>query len=437
MTRVLLENIFAPDQLNAIFEQNRHAQRNRKWLFSSVVGLMVLVVCQIRPSVRAAYRSHAEQTAASLSSFYDKLNGLDLSVSEALVRQTALEMRSITASFPQHGRDIIAGYRNRIVDGSKIAATDRRPKVLREQDGSPLPGFGLVVYEPECSLITETILCENGHAQERSLFPRLLELVEPKDWWIADRNFCCWNYLSGITQRSGFFLIRQHALTRWRPTTELIPCGTSETGIIFEQQGYLESPETREQLPIRRIEVRLNTPTRDGDAVLGLFSNLPETVSATEIGKAYRKRWWIETAFQELEELLAGEIQTLAYPPAALFALSLSLVAYNIRQCIISSIETTQPTQPQKISVYYVAHEVASCYRGLDLLTDEHDWEWATKMKPNELGKFLQELACTVEYKKFAKRPPSKKTPTRKNTKKKNHVATKKLLNNDSKKANA
>ncbi|MDR2346063.1 MAG: hypothetical protein LBE18_08350, partial [Planctomycetaceae bacterium] len=45
---------------------------------------------------------------------------------------------------------------------------------------------------------------------------------------------------------------------------------------------------------------------------MGIFSNLPETVSATEIGEAYRKRWRIEAAFQKLEELLAGEITTLA-----------------------------------------------------------------------------------------------------------------------------
>ena len=128
MTRTLLENIFAPDKLNAIFDNNRQAQRNRKWLFSSVVGLMLLVVCKIRPSIRAAYRSHAEDTAASLASFYDKLNGLDLPVSEALVRETASDMRKITSGFSNPKRDIIAGYRNRIVDGSKIAATDRRTR---------------------------------------------------------------------------------------------------------------------------------------------------------------------------------------------------------------------------------------------------------------------------------------------------------------------
>jgi hypothetical protein len=109
-----------------------------------------------------------------------------------------------------------------------------------------------LVYEPEYRLITDTILCEDGHAQERSLFPRLLELAEANDLWIADRNFCCWGYLSGIAHKSGYFLIRQHASTRWIPTTELVNQGEIETGTVCEQKGYLESPETGEQLPIRR-----------------------------------------------------------------------------------------------------------------------------------------------------------------------------------------
>jgi hypothetical protein len=153
MARTLLENIFSPDKLNAVFNNNRQAQRNRKWLFSSVVGLMLLVVCKIRPSIRAAYRSYVEETSASLASFYDKINGLNLSVSEALVRETASDMRQITAGFSNPKREIITGYRNRIVDGSKIAATDRRPKVLREQEGSPLRGLVLLFMNRNVNLL--------------------------------------------------------------------------------------------------------------------------------------------------------------------------------------------------------------------------------------------------------------------------------------------
>jgi hypothetical protein len=34
----------------------------------------------------------------------------------------------------------------------------------------------------------------------------------------------------------------------------LVQVGEVETGTVFEQQGYLESPETKERLSIRRIE---------------------------------------------------------------------------------------------------------------------------------------------------------------------------------------
>ncbi|MDR2705369.1 MAG: hypothetical protein LBC02_06295 [Planctomycetaceae bacterium] len=185
----------------------------------------------------------------------------------------------------------------------------------------------------------------------------------------------------GHCSKGRFFLIRHYASTRWIPTSDLVFAGGIETGTVFEQQGYLESPETGEQLPIRRLEVQLQTPTRDGDSVLGLFSNLLETISATEFGAAYRKRWWIETAF----------------------------VAYNMKQCITRLIETAQPNQPQKISTYYVAHEIASCYRGLELGSEDHEREWATKMNPEEIRQFLLDKAARVEYKKFAKQPPSKK----------------------------
>ena len=77
--------------------------------------------------------------------------------------------------------ELIPGYRLRIVDGNKIAATDRRLKVLREQNAAPLPGFALVVFEPAWNLITHTILCRDGHAQERSLFPQLVKRAQPGD----------------------------------------------------------------------------------------------------------------------------------------------------------------------------------------------------------------------------------------------------------------
>ncbi len=49
MMRALMEQIFAPDKLDALFEQTAERQYTRELLFSSVVGLMSLVVSGIHP----------------------------------------------------------------------------------------------------------------------------------------------------------------------------------------------------------------------------------------------------------------------------------------------------------------------------------------------------------------------------------------------------
>jgi len=62
-------------------------------------------------------------------------------------------------------------------------------------DGNPNgdPDAGnLPRVDPETmqGLVTDVFPCENGHAQERSLFGTLLKTVEADDLWIEDRHFC-------------------------------------------------------------------------------------------------------------------------------------------------------------------------------------------------------------------------------------------------------
>ena len=397
MGYALLENVFAPHKIDAIFRTHRVRQRERAWLFSSVVDLMTVVACRIKPSIRAAYTEIQDSAPASLDALYKKLDGIELGVSEALVRETAKDMMEIMQHVQPEAQEIIPGYRSRLVDGNKLAATDRRLSVQRDQEAAPLPGFGLVVYEGGRSMISEVLLCDDGHTQERKLLPRLIELVEPNDLWFADRNFCCSGYLHEIAQRQGFFVIRQHASTPWEPLDDLVFQGETETGEVWEQRGIITNPETKKQLSVRRIEIRLKSQTRDGDEILSLFSNLPDEVSALVIADSYRKRWRIETAFQELEGLLSSEIQTLSYPPAALFAFSTALVAYNILKCIILSIETSQPEESREISAYHVSHALSQTHVGLQLFTEAGDWEECQRWDASEIAGFLVCLGAQMK----------------------------------------
>ena len=42
---------------------------------------------------------------------------------------------------------------------------------------------------------------EDGHAQERSLIPEVLQLVEADQLWIEDRNFCTLGLMFGMPRR--------------------------------------------------------------------------------------------------------------------------------------------------------------------------------------------------------------------------------------------
>ena len=74
----------------------------------------------------------------------------------------------------------------------------------------------------------------------------------------------------------------------------------------------------------------MDTPTRDGEAEIHVLTNHPaEVADAGMVAELYRRRWTVESAFNELAMCLNGEIDTLAYPKAALLAFCVALVAYD------------------------------------------------------------------------------------------------------------
>lgn len=54
---------------------------------------------------------------------------------------------------------------------------------------------------------------------------------------------------------------------------------------------------------VRRVRICLKRPTRDGDRVLYILTNLPECeISAPVVADLYRKRWTLENAFHFLNQ---------------------------------------------------------------------------------------------------------------------------------------
>lgn len=178
MTRASMEHALAPDALNALFGEHAGKGYTRELLFSSVVDLMSVVVTKVEPSVCAAYQAVADTLPASITSVYNKLNGLGPGLSAALVGHTAERLAPVVLAMDGQLPALLPGCRVKIVDGNHFAATERRIHELRGSVAGPLPGHALVVLDPALMLATCMIPCEDGHAQERSLSTDILALVQ-------------------------------------------------------------------------------------------------------------------------------------------------------------------------------------------------------------------------------------------------------------------
>lgn len=87
MVRATMERIFSEENLNELFEKTAEKQYTKELLFSSVVGLVSLVVSGIHPSVNAAYKALEKPIGVSKPALYSKLNGLEPSISGEVFEQ--------------------------------------------------------------------------------------------------------------------------------------------------------------------------------------------------------------------------------------------------------------------------------------------------------------------------------------------------------------
>src|SRR5215213_4556800 len=92
MSRSLLERALTPEALDELFQDKAQAQYTRELTFASVVDLMGQVVTSAFPSVRAAFLSKSFDISVSLTSLYNKLQGIEAEVSAELVAHTARQL---------------------------------------------------------------------------------------------------------------------------------------------------------------------------------------------------------------------------------------------------------------------------------------------------------------------------------------------------------
>ncbi len=422
MVRATLVRVLAGSSLDALFERIAQVQYTRDLTFSTLVRLMTQVVFRTYPSVHSAYRAN-DQIPVSITSVYNKLNGLELEVPRALVAETAAAMGEIAAALPDPPTAPVEGLELRTLDGNFLAGTDHRLACLRGSGAAALPGMSLVARNGRTGLLTDLAPCEDAYTNERSLYASVLPLVQPDDLWLADRNFCTEDYLGGIETRGAFFLIRHHAGTKLHPLGPETAPREHPGGTISEQ------PVRVGMITCRCLIVRLDKPLRDGTTEIRLLTNVPaELLSASRAAQLYRTRWRIETAFQELTETLRCEINTLGYPQAALFGFALAVVAYNLLVTIRAALASglgEELAGVENVSSHHLAVQVAAVDEGLTIAVPPSAWRRFVEMTAAEFAVWLHEVARGIDWRRYRKRPRAPKKPvTVKRTRRGAHRST-------------
>jgi IS4 transposase len=440
MMRGIMEYTLPPERLDELFREHAERQYEDELLFSTVVDTLALAVNGVRKSVNSAYLASREDFTVSVTALYDKLQGVETPVSQAIVRESAARLRPVVQALGLQAASLLKGYRVKILDGNHLTGTDHRLTETRRLHSSPLPGQALVVLDPQLRLLIDVFPCEDAYSQERSLLGEVLTTVEALDLWLADRNFCTTGFLFSVRDQLAFFLIRQHGSTLCgkKLLDSKREMGRCEKGLVYEQMMEIRNPAQsdpeRQIMLVRRITIVLDEPTTDGETEIHLVTNVAqEHADAITLAQMYRQRWNIESAFQEVEQALRSEVNTLCYPKAALLAFCVALLTYNVLSAMKTAMHCghRDPSLLKDLSGYYLAEEISATYRGMMIAIEPCHWTNAfSQLTAQELAELLKQLAKNVDVSRYKKnkRGPKKPPPKRTGGLREKHVSTARLI---------
>lgn len=434
--RGLFARVFSDERMDQIFRDHKERQVESDVMFSSLIHLLTPVVSGGKPSVHASYQEREEQLGVSKQAVYDKLQGVEPAVSAALVGVPTTELAQVLAKAKATKPDPVPGYHTFVIDGKRLDGTEHRLEETRRMKSSPLPGTVLAMLDTRLEMFVDVVCDPDAYACERKVVLPLLERLEKGALYLADRNFCDGPLIDRFLRVNSFFILRHHARSpRWRKIKghRRTKVGQDERGAtVYEQEIEILRPDGSWH-QLRRITVKLVEPTRDGDTQLHLLTNLPMSVSAVTIADAYAERWTIETCFGHLSQALNAEINTLAYPGAALLCFCLALVLFNILSALKALLlKFSTVSEKPELSYYYLALEIAEARLGMQITIDATYWKQLAAMPVSEFVSWVKLITKNANLRRYRKHPrgPKRPPPKRTSGKRRPHVSTHRILEN-------
>ena len=311
-----------------------------------------------------------------------------------------------------------------IADGSTLEALFRKLKSLESAQVGQLAGKMMVVMDLVTRLPVHLWVESNPYAHDTTFGERLKAQIKPRTLLILDRGFWDFHLFEDLMTQSAAFITRLKAKAALEVLQPLSKSPWHRDSVVRLGKGYQGNPI----LTLRLIEVRVGKQWHTY-----LTSVLdPEVLPPGVVADLYQRRWRIETLFQVVTENFEGEIQTLGYPPAALFSFCMALVAYNLLATVKAALRAVHGAGKVEagLSWYYLVEDVQATYRGLSIAIEPDYWQQWRDFSTPQLAHHLLELAAQVNLKTFLKQPrsPKRKKPPLIVDRNHRHLSTQRLL---------
>jgi len=429
MTRCIMGYVLS-SKVDEVFQRCRRRQYESELKFAVLAASIGDVALGFCDNFHQAYETHHKQLQVSSPAFYGKTNRVEISTSEGIVDFAAQKSRELLAEIGAGEWVVLKGYKCSTLDGNHLQKTEKRIGELRGLCAAALPGTVVAKFNLHNQLFERAYLLADAHAQESSVLDRVIDDLEERELVIADRHFCIVKFLLGVANRACCFLIRQHGRLKNGLLGKRKQIGRIKAGMVYEQA--LQITDGERTLTIRRITLKLDRPTRDGDIEIHMLSNVPsEDATACELAELYHQRWEIENAFYVLTMTLTCEVKSIGNPQAALFLFCMALLAYNCRQVLLAVLwKVHDQSDVEAMSHHKMAKAITKPMDGFLAAVPESDWNRLVPQTAKDCAAFLFQVAPHVNIRSYRKsvRGPKKPAPVRKRCQLGSHVSTHRLL---------
>lgn len=415
----VLGHVLSPDMLASLYDLYRGHGYEEAISFRAMVWLVhdaLFVHASARQAIEKARESG--ELSANNSSVYQKLGRLNISLSTALVRHTAVPLEELLA---KAGRTpalpvSLDCFDPIVIDGKTLKHVSHRLKAARPYRGKATSGKLLAGLSMRGELVRAIEATPDSYTNDVPLVPGLLAQLQGRDGlpmlFIADRQFGGVRVPLELCQGGNHFLIRFQANVRFhvdrsRPASQ----GTDQRGRHYtEDWGWIGSGQ---RLYGRRIV--LKRPGLD-DVIVQTDLVDAKAYPAEDLLTAYDERWTIERVFQQLTEVYNLRHLIGSRPQATIFQAALCLLMYNVLQVIKSHVAAGGPLPPRKVSSELVFDDAAAQLTTWNtLLSPEFTVEAVSApMGAGSLRDYLGRKLRPLWTPRWLKAPKKKPTPYQK-----------------------